>query len=38
MARRNWPRCVCGKKLHVKGGEKTCYICKVKERRGKEKS
>jgi len=33
MARRNWTKCVCGAKLHVKSGEKMCYPCKGKERK-----
>jgi hypothetical protein len=34
MARRNWTKCECGAKLHVKKGERMCYPCKVKESKG----
>ena len=31
VARRNWTKCVCGAKLSVKSGEKTCFSCRVKK-------
>jgi len=30
MARRNWFKCLCGAKLHVKTGARMCYKCTQK--------
>ena len=34
MARRNWTKCRCGVKLNIKKGNKICYVCENKVRKG----
>ena len=31
MARRNWFKCLCGAKIHVKKDVRMCYKCEQKE-------
>jgi hypothetical protein len=35
MARRNWTKCPCGVKLHIKKKRRLCYVCEHKVRKGK---